>query len=102
VITENEVPMEQKTIRAQVFGIVQGVCFREYTRRKAEELGCDGWVKNRSDGSVETLISGPPETIAEMTDWLHHGPPHAHVERVEVESVTEPSVPPSSPFQILF
>ncbi len=94
--------MEQKTIRAQVFGIVQGVCFRDYTRRKAEELGLGGWVKNRSDGSVEALICGPSTGVEEIVTWLHHGPPHAHVERVEIDNETEPPQPPPSSFQILF
>lgn len=92
--------MEQKTIRARVYGIVQGVCYRDYTRRKAEELALVGWVRNRSDGSVEALISGPPERIEEIVAWLHHGPPHAHVERVEIESETAPSLVPSPAFQI--
>jgi acylphosphatase len=94
--------MEQKTIRARVYGIVQGVCFREYARRKAEELALAGWVRNRSDGSVEALISGPPERIEEIVVWLHHGPPHAHVERVEIESENAAAPMPSPTFQIRF
>lgn len=94
--------MEQKTIRARVYGIVQGVCFREYTRRKADQLALVGWVRNRSDGSVEALISGPPERIDEIVAWLHHGPPQAHVERLEIDSETAPSLPPSPAFQIRF
>jgi acylphosphatase len=85
--------MTGKTIRARVFGIVQGVCFRHYTRLKAEELGVSGWVKNMGDGSVEALIAGRPGgTVDEMVEWLHTGPPHAVVKSVRTtDDVEEPA-----------
>lgn len=54
-------------------------------RKKALELGMGGWVRNRLDGSVEALIQGPPENIAEMIAWAKQGPPRAKVEAVEIE-----------------
>lgn len=92
--------MDRQTIRARIYGTVQGVCFREYTRRKAEELGLSGWVKNCADGSVEALISGPPEIVAQMISWLHRGSPRARVERVVSEA--EDVLVPSSSFRITF
>jgi acylphosphatase len=84
--------MAEKTIRARVFGIVQGVCFRHYTRLKALELGLSGWVRNLGDGSVETLIAGDRKNVAEMVEWLHTGPPHAVVKSVRTtDDVEEPA-----------
>ncbi|MBE0583376.1 MAG: acylphosphatase [Desulfofustis sp.] len=94
--------MERQTIKARVFGIVQGVCFREYTRRKAEELAVAGWVRNCPDGSVEALISGSPGSVERMIDWLHHGSPHAQVERLEIDRETAESPPLVPSFQIHF
>ena len=69
-------------IRLVIEGRVQGVLFRESTRRQAVALGVSGWVRNRSDGSVEVLAEGPEEKIRTLTTWCHHGPPSARVTRV--------------------
>jgi acylphosphatase len=74
--------MALKTVHVQVFGRVQGVFFRDYTRRKAEELGVDGWVRNCSDGSVETLLSGSETAVDHMVDWLQDGSPASRVQRL--------------------
>lgn len=71
-----------KTIHARIEGRVQGVFFRESTRRKAETLGLQGWVKNLMDGAVEAIISGENEKISTMVTWLHSGPPHATVTKI--------------------
>ncbi|MFP4115966.1 MAG: acylphosphatase [Candidatus Aenigmatarchaeota archaeon] len=74
------------TVRAHVFisGRVQGVTFRASTRRKAEELGVSGWVKNLSDGRVEAVFEGEKETVEEIVEWCHKGPSLAKVDGVEV------------------
>jgi acylphosphatase len=46
--------------RVLVDGAVQGIGYREFTRRAALGLGVSGWVRNRYDGAVEALIRGPP------------------------------------------
>ena len=74
--------MTPLTRRLIIHGRVQGVGFRWWLTEKAGELGLDGWVRNRSDGSVEALVSGPPEAVEALTLWAHRGPPHAHVARV--------------------
>ena len=87
-----------KTLRLQIFGKVQGVFFRDYTRRKAEELQLVGWVRNRADGSVEALVSGEGMQVKKMVDWFHHGSPYSSVQKV-IAGDTDAS-PNTSTFQI--
>lgn len=70
------------TLQVYIYGKVQGVCYRDFTRRKAEELDLVGWVKNCSDGSVESLISGNEEGVTKMVNWFHQGSPYSRVDRV--------------------
>jgi len=60
-------------------GTVQGVCFRIYTQRQASSLRLNGWVRNRTDGSVEAVFEGEPESVRTMLEWCGHGPRHAYV-----------------------
>jgi acylphosphatase len=69
-------------VRLVIEGKVQGVWFRDSTRRKAMELGVCGWVKNRSDGGVEVLAEGSPDAVEQLAAWCHEGPPHAMVRNV--------------------
>ena len=75
--------------RLLVTGRVQGVWYRGWTADQAEELGLDGWVRNRHDGSVEILVSGPDEAIDELVRRCGQGPSAARVERVDVEKSDE-------------
>jgi len=72
--------------RAHVFvsGWVQGVLFRDYTRREARRLGLTGWVRNLWDGRVEAIFEGDEEAVRQMVQWCHVGSPSARVERVDV------------------
>jgi acylphosphatase len=76
-----------RTTHVIVKGLVQGVAFREYTRRQAFTLELTGWVKNRADGSVEVLLSGPETAVEKMLKWLHQGSPYARVDEVISEEV---------------
>jgi acylphosphatase len=69
--------------RVVVHGYVQGVFFRDTTRREAQRRGISGWVCNRPDGAVEAVFEGEPEAVAAMVDWCEGGPRGADVERVE-------------------
>ena len=75
--------------RVVVAGRVQGVWFRESCRREAEALGASGWVRNRSDGTVEAAFEGAQSVVERLVGWCREGPPRARVERVDV-TVEEP------------
>ncbi len=66
-----------------IHGRVQGVGYRYAMCEQATLLGLEGWVRNRADGSVEALVVGPPEQVELLHAWSHHGPPGAHVTRVQ-------------------
>jgi acylphosphatase len=70
--------------RVVVHGYVQGVFFRDTTRREARRRGVVGWVSNRPDGSVEAVFEGEPEAVAEMVRFCERGPRGADVAGVDV------------------
>jgi acylphosphatase len=70
--------------RVIAYGRVQGVFFRDSTRRQAEKAGVAGWVSNREDGTVEAVFEGDEDAVSQIVDWVREGPGHADVERVEV------------------
>jgi acylphosphatase len=74
--------------RVVVHGRVQGVFFRDSTRRRAAERGVGGWVCNRSDGAVEAVFEGAPDAVAAMVDWSRRGPRGAEVARVQESEET--------------
>lgn len=76
-----------KAAHAFVSGDVQGVFFRQSTRRKARTLGLDGWVRNLPDGRVEVWLQGDEDAVNEMVDWLWVGSPAANVTGVESDTV---------------
>jgi acylphosphatase len=67
-----------------VHGEVQGVFFRDSTRREASSRGVAGWVCNRADGAVEAVFEGQEAAVEELVDWCRTGPPRANVRDVEV------------------
>jgi acylphosphatase len=67
----------------RVTGRVQGVGFRFWTRRIAEELGLEGSVRNMPDGSVEVQVAGPVDAVARLEAALRTGPPDSRVTRVD-------------------
>lgn len=73
--------------RVVVSGHVQGVFFRDRTRREAHGRGVAGWVRNCPDGTVEAHFEGPAEAVAELVRWCRQGPRHATVHDVRVRDV---------------
>ncbi len=89
-----------KTIHARIEGRVQGVFFRDYTRKQAVTLSLNGWVKNMPDGAVEALFVGEDKNILTMVNWLHTGSPHSNVTKVTVSDY--PDDQHFSNFRIIF
>jgi acylphosphatase len=69
-------------IRVVVHGRVQGVGYRAWVEDTAAIRGIDGWVRNRTDGTVEAVFAGAPAAVAAMVEACGRGPPSARVERV--------------------
>ena len=74
--------MNNKRVHLIVKGRVQGVWFRETTRREAVSLGVSGWVRNLSDGTVEALAEGREDRIRDFVLWCGKGPASAKVKQI--------------------
>lgn len=73
-----------KAAHVFVRGRVQGVSYRNFVESQAEELGIGGWVRNRSDGSVEAWLEGDRDNVANLMELMEEGPEGAGVNDVEV------------------
>ena len=71
-------------LHAVIHGYVQGVGFRYFVLRQADQLGLSGWVRNNDDGSVEVVAEGERDRLELLRAAVAEGPRMAHVERVEV------------------
>ena len=71
--------------RVVIHGRVQGVFFRDSTRRLARQHGVAGWVANRPDGGVEAVFEGEEEAVGRLVAFSRKGPRGAEVRSVEVE-----------------
>lgn len=69
--------------RLRIHGHVQGVFYRESMRREAQRLGVTGWVRNRSDGTVEAQVEGSATAVEALFTWAGRGPEDARVTRVD-------------------
>jgi acylphosphatase len=72
--------------RVAVQGHVQGVFFRETTRRRALADGVAGWVRNLPDGSVEAVFEGERDAVDRLVAFMRDGPRGARVDWVDVVS----------------
>lgn len=84
----HETPRQGRRFR--VYGKVQGVWFRESTRREAERLGIDGSAANLADGSVQVLAAGMPADLQLLANWLQRGPANARVDQLVEEIIDDP------------
>ena len=82
-------PPEARLLRIR--GHVQGVGYRNALQLAANRLGLSGWVRNRSDGSVEALAAGPVDALDSLIAWARRGPPAARVGEVSWEPVEAPA-----------
>lgn len=79
-------------VSANVFveGRVQGVFYRESTKRRATQLGVHGWIRNLEDGRVEAFLEGKREAVEELLAYMRKGPPTAAVRDLAFESAPLP------------
>lgn len=87
-----------------IAGRVQGVGFRWFTRERARRRGLCGWVQNCTDGSVEVMVAGSEDVLADFLADLARGPEGSDVRNVQELSAarsfeTDAALP--FPFQIL-
>jgi acylphosphatase len=73
-------------LHLRISGRVQGVGYREAMIREAGRVNVTGWVRNRTDGSVEALVQGSGGALEALLAWARRGPPAAQVERVDCGS----------------
>ena len=79
--------------RLVITGRVQGVGYRLWAEREARRLGLRGWVRNRSDGSVEALAIGEAADVDAFAQACRNGPRMAHVAAVRREPATDDGSP---------
>ncbi len=72
----------ERAVTVRIEGRVQGVWYRGWAVAEAERRGLRGWVRNRSDGSVEALLVGPARIVADMIEACRRGPRAARVSAV--------------------
>jgi acylphosphatase len=87
--TDNQDGMLETRL-VQVRGQVQGIGYREACVRRARAMGVTGWVRNRMDGSVEVILQGSAEQLADMCAWLSEGMPAALVDELDVVELQPP------------
>ena len=76
--------MSSERRRVVAHGRVQGVFFRDSTRREAERRGVAGWARNTAEGTVEAVFEGEPDAVEAMVAFVRAGPGHSSVSEVEV------------------
>lgn len=71
-------------LEATIYGLVQGVYFRQYTRQEANRLELVGWVANQPDGTVRVVAEGEEAVLGQLLGFLREGTPSARVDHVEI------------------
>lgn len=84
--------MNRAILLVRIQGRVQGVGYRAWVEYRAQAAGLEGWVRNRSDGSVEALFAGTARAVAQLVALCRQGPPSAFVSAVLNE--------PAEPYQL--
>ena len=88
---ESGVSDDITSLRVQVHGFVQGIGFRDFLVMAAQQQKLDGWVRNRADGSVEALVSGPTKAVEIFVSHATKGPQGAKVSAVDLHNTEPPA-----------
>ena len=86
----------RRFVHVTIRGRVQGVGFRAFIDRQAQERALDGWVRNRRDGSVEAVFAGAATAVEAMLEVCRQGPLGAKVEALDVREEEAAGLIPSS------
>ncbi len=86
----------RRFVHVTIHGRVQGVGFRAFIERQAQERALDGWVRNREDGSVEAVFAGPAGAVDEVLAACRQGPEGARVEGFDLREEEAAGLIPSS------
>ncbi len=81
---------ELTTMNIRIEGQVQGCGFRDFATREANSRKLRGWVRNRSDGSVEAVAHGPSRAVEEFITACMKGPAGARVTAIDLKPVDPP------------
>ncbi len=76
-----------KTVRAKIFGTVQGVFFRKFIKEEADKLEIKGHVRNLETGEVEVLAEGENSNVDKLMDICKKGPAHSQIKSVQVQEL---------------
>ena len=79
------------TLRMKIEGYVQAVGYRNFAINEANRLGLDGWIRNRSDGTVEALISGDTKKVEQFIMACAKGPPGSRINNFELHKAEPPA-----------
>jgi acylphosphatase len=79
------------SLRLRIEGFVQAVGYRNFVIEEARKLGLDGWIRNRSDGTVEALVSGENKTVETFVEACMRGPAGSTVKNVELHRAEPPA-----------
>jgi acylphosphatase len=87
---------DRRFVHVTIRGRVQGIGFRAFIEKNAQERALDGWVRNRADGGVEAVFSGAAPVVEEMLELCRKGPLGARIEEVEMREEDAAGLIPSS------
>jgi acylphosphatase len=79
------------SLRLRIEGFVQAVGYRHFAIQEATRLGLDGWIRNRTDGTVEVLVSGETKAVEAFVAASMRGPQGARVKNVEIHNAEPPA-----------
>ncbi len=77
--------MEGVSVHIYVYGLVQGVYFRQSLKKMALKQNVFGWTRNLADGRVEAVLQGRKEDVEKVIAWSKQGPSRARVKKVQEE-----------------
>lgn len=77
--------MEKVRVHILISGRVQGVFFRDNTRKQAQKMGVFGWVRNLEDNRVEAVFESEKEKVEKILEWAKKGPMFARVDNIDIQ-----------------